>query len=646
MSVSVLMVLSLSLRISRSSGFLFTPAIWLLLSGVAVVGVTEGLSAFQVLDTPHVFCVWFLFLLTGAFWLKNHMPQGLRELPSQFVPRSRFEFFSIITLFTLLVVSFYLALASPPNNGDAIGYHNTRILHWVAQRNVSHFYSPDFRLIRMPPFASFLRLHALLLTGNDWLFNFTQWIAYFISILIASLMGWELSGGNRTAACGTALFVATIPMAVLQASSSQNDLTLGALLLAAAFILLLTKRNPRPTLSGVFYGMFWGLIGLTTLVKGTGYIFGAILVMSSIPGQWRVLGEHLRVKTYQKLLPIFLGIFCAVLCNLPHLVRNATFPKAQSEDVVIVPLKTWFSDGPQASVQKAADQIFKSALLEFDIFKKLPGVKEKILNLNLALERALSRPSFDPDLQSSKEADLKYFLMAPLPDEDYAGSFLHIFLILIAGSLILDRDKARKVGSETTIALGLTMLGALAFIFLIRWMPWNNRLVLPLVMLSAAPTMNILVQTHSKKVLMGFILMAAAYSSIFLFMNYAHPLLSLGRAKVQPFYARTRWENLFRDNSALRIEVDKTLTFVSEDCKDSRAGNTIELAHGAMGYEYYFWVGARKMNLPFHFEYSNPNGRSQGHCALIDKCGENEPFSLKECSANSNDKNSELKATQ
>src|SRR5439155_14043743 len=78
----------------------------------------------------------------------------------------------------------------------------------------------------------------------------------------------QLGAGPRAQAL-SALFCATIPMGILQATSTQNDYVLAFWLVCLAFTLLAALAEPANPLYLIGVG---ASLGLALLTKGTAYV--------------------------------------------------------------------------------------------------------------------------------------------------------------------------------------------------------------------------------------------------------------------------------------------------------------------------------------------------------------------------------------
>ncbi|MEW2143544.1 glycosyltransferase family 39 protein [Micromonospora vinacea] len=180
------------------------------------------------------------------------------------------------TIGGLVLVELLVALLAEPNNFDSQTYHLPKVEHWVAQGDLDFWPTAIHRQVTIPPGAEYLLLHLRLLTGGDQLYNLVQWAAGVVCLLVAARITAQLGGGRR-AQLLTAFVLATTPMVVLQATSTQTDLICAAWVACAATVVLdgLRRRTGWGTLLGL-----GAATGLTAVTKTSGLIaVGPLLVL-------------------------------------------------------------------------------------------------------------------------------------------------------------------------------------------------------------------------------------------------------------------------------------------------------------------------------------------------------------------------------
>ncbi|MGW3786129.1 ArnT family glycosyltransferase [Micromonospora chokoriensis] len=296
-----------------------------LLTGVYAVLVVELLGAMHALNRPAFVTAWLLFLVVAA------TAAGLRRRSSRPAPPSvatpqpvavgavvsgdspdaavepvatnsgpaptrtfpapsglvavavdawrtagRGERLLVGTIAGLVLVELLVALLAEPNNFDSQTYHLPKVEHWVAQGDLDFWPTAIHRQVTIPPGAEYLLLHLRLLTGGDQLHNLVQWAAGVLCLLVAARITAQLGGGRR-AQLLTAFVLATTPMVVLQATSTQTDLVCAAWVICAATLVLdgLRRRTGWGTLLGL-----GAATGLTAVTKTSGLIaVGPLLVL-------------------------------------------------------------------------------------------------------------------------------------------------------------------------------------------------------------------------------------------------------------------------------------------------------------------------------------------------------------------------------
>ncbi|MEH1094657.1 hypothetical protein [Micromonospora sp. CPCC 205739] len=179
----------------------------------------------------------------------------------------------------LLLVELLVALLAEPNNFDSQTYHLPKVEHWVAQGSLDFWPTAIHRQVTIPPGAEYLLLHLRLLTGGDALHNLVQWAAALGCLVVATRVVAQLGGGRR-AQLLTAFLLATTPMVVLQATSTQTDLVAAAWAGCAGTLALDGLRRRAGLGSLLALG---AATGLTALTKTSGLLaVGPLLVLWGI----------------------------------------------------------------------------------------------------------------------------------------------------------------------------------------------------------------------------------------------------------------------------------------------------------------------------------------------------------------------------
>ncbi|HZY87830.1 MAG TPA: glycosyltransferase family 39 protein [Gemmataceae bacterium] len=434
--------------------------------GVFVVALTEGLSLFGLLTRNALAVGWAAAALAAA--------AALRGAPAVRRPSARPDW--VAGLFAaaaaaVLGVTLVVALAAPPNTYDAMTYHLARVAHWAQDRAVGFYPTHCPRQLHMPPWAEYALAHLLLLAGGDRPANLVQWFSTAGAVLGVSLLAARLGAGPRGQAF-SALFCATLPMGVLQASSTQNDAVLAFWLVCLAYHVLRLHKRPA---WGNALGAGAGL-GLALLTKGTAYLFAAPLVAWLLfAWLWRYRGRAWA--------PLAVAGLLALALNLPHYGRNWRLYGSP-----LGPGAEHAGRFPYRNQVISAAALASNVLRNLALHLRLPSrqVNRAVEGQVIALHGLLGLGADDPRttwaalpfrLTSDTERDQR--LLAR--HEDHAANLPHLLLVGLGAAAGL-WGAAGRPGRAAGLGAAV-LLASLLFCLLLRWQPWHSRLHLPLFVL-------------------------------------------------------------------------------------------------------------------------------------------------------------------
>jgi hypothetical protein len=272
-----------------------------LLAAYAVV-LTESLGAAHLLTRGVLAFAWILAVASAIWWRRK--PTFVRPaLPDAILT-------AIIA--TILGILAFIAVKSPPNSTDAMAYHLPRVLFWAQQRSVQFFPTPYLNQIMLQPFAEYLMLHTYILSGGDRFINLIQWFGCLTSIVAVAAIAKEF-GADLRGQLLAALFCATLPNGILQATGAKNDYLLAAWLACAAYFLLRASCGSRG--GSRFDIVLAGLaLGLALGTKATAYLFVPPLLLAIAIPAWKWWRAHLP--------DIGLIALCSLTLDAPQYFRN------------------------------------------------------------------------------------------------------------------------------------------------------------------------------------------------------------------------------------------------------------------------------------------------------------------------------------
>jgi len=267
--------------------FLFASVAW----GTTLVAITEVLSLFQLFQREALLTAWVSVFVTGGMFYggllyhRVRMPFSLAKVrlvttPPIALHRWKISEWKVVFPSRLMVIMLLLiglqvmtlAMAAyqyAPNSWDSMTYHLARIVHWQQAQSVHHYATHIDRQIQMPPFASFVMAHLHTLTVGDQFVNLVQWFAMIVCLVGVAEIAWHL-GADQTGQVIAVLLCVSIPMGILQATSTQIDYVVAAWLVCFVAFGINVLRNVRQWSYIIGTGL---ALGLALLTKSSAFIY-------------------------------------------------------------------------------------------------------------------------------------------------------------------------------------------------------------------------------------------------------------------------------------------------------------------------------------------------------------------------------------
>ncbi|MBS1952667.1 MAG: hypothetical protein JST89_00630 [Cyanobacteria bacterium SZAS-4] len=464
----------------------------------------------------------------------------------------------VLAMAVLTLALGILAVYCSPNNYDSLTYHLSRIEHWINNRSVAHFQIHVLRQLTMNPAAEFLIMHLRLLSGTDYFSNVVQWFSMIGCLLGTSLLAKQL-GANARAQVLAAAFCLTIPIGILESTSTQNDYV--AALWFICFLLNLKNFDK----SAVWCGLSLGLFALT---KPTAYFFALpFLVLLSLAMFKRMGVAALRPLAVAAALSI---MFCA-----PFAMRNTMMFGTPFVN------KCNYGQGYRAgndaySLEYFASNVMRNAADE--LFTPIPICNKIIVG---AIERVHSIFHWDASDPKSTFDGITFGVIHPAfqLQEDTAGNPLHTVLFLIAVCLVIGYKQTPERRTLLLYSASL-MVGFFLFSAVLKWQPWHSRLLLPLYV-AAAPIVGCAFNRFSGKLNTALISVLLIYSLPYLLLNPNK--IVLGDENI---FAASRDSNYFRSIPNYYASYVSAIDFLDKN-HASRIG---VVAEDTSWCEYPLWV--------------------------------------------------------
>lgn len=444
-------------RLSFLLTFVFTNGYLILL--------TEFLNIFAWVSSWGIFLGWAaLILFLGSFYLCKRKKRKLRFPAFDFKGLSFWDWALIALIIIVLISVALVAFLSRPATADVLNYHLPRVAHWIQNHSVNHFASGIEIQNRYPPAAEYQVLHVFALTGNDLLVKFPAWTMLLVSIISGSLFASKL-GISRSGSLLTALFIATLPNAIMQASSVKNDLHVAGLTLLLAALMLTFLKGERSLAVMAAIALTFSLGYLT---KSTTILFMAPLIV------WFGIRSLKQFGLRSVISWVFLAIVVFLLINGGFFLRN---------------MKTFGSfQDVSASSRLINDEFtlkgtFSNLLRNLGFHLQYPweqirdGIELFIIKVHVKLGLDINEPSYTSD---------GYFaIKSPNTSSVQSGNTLHAHLLLLSVIVTIYLLIKHKLDPALWLPILLGGAGYLIFCTVIKWQVFGARYSLAVFFLMA-----------------------------------------------------------------------------------------------------------------------------------------------------------------
>ncbi len=468
----------------------------------------------------------------------------------------------------MLLVTLATALISPPNNWDSMSYHMSRVEYWIQNKTISFFKTNNPRQNILSPFSEFLILHFQILSGSDIFANLAQWINLIIVLAAVSLICKEFGLSIRLQLIA-ATFICSLPIVLLQASSTKNDIVVSTYILLFYYYQI-NLVNKYSIASVCFAGL---ALGLGILTKGTSYIllFAIGITYVSYLIAFKIWGIKEIIFRYGAIFSI------GLLINLPHLTRN--FFKYND----FLGLST---------LPSLTNELFSFGVIFSNLIRHIAyqlGTNINIINWYIyrIVKILLGNNVSDPKT-SFLDRDFRppFFSL----HEDAAGNIIHTILIIMI--FLISIAFIKQIKRIQITSLYITIISILLYCLLLKWQPWTGKL-LPLFVITTPFLMVVLehiLQIKELKITFYIILIIMLIGTFpYLFYNKSRPLLA---SKNKSILHQERFESYFNNRPDLYIQYKKIISEL--DKTEVSKKDSIALHLGGDSWDYPFLVMLKK----------------------------------------------------
>ncbi len=521
------------------SAILSAAIVW----GVIVALSTEIFSLFKFLTFEWVFGLWLVVNIFGLIVylkFKSVKPIFDKNLDNKFPSVLMGLLGGVLFIFAAVGL---IAVVAPPNNWDSMTYHMSRVVHWMQNRSVEHYPTSYVPQLYHPPWAEFAIMHFQIISGGDRFANLIQWSSMVGCAIAVSLIAKQL-GANGRGQVFAAVFAATLPMGILQGSSTQNDY-------AVCFWVVCFVSCGLAGLSAGITGFntfkIGASLGLALLTKTTAYIFCLPFII------WFIVGgiKGFRGKMLQPILIIAAVTF---LINIGHFWRNYD-------------LFGYAIGAPQDFTKEYKIEVFTLPTFLSNVIRNLgmqAGTSVSRINgaivgaINI-LHRILGVATNDPRI--TWPPGQVFAIATPSFNENTATNPIHFWLTFAAIALIFKTPSLRKTKIVLTYLIAVIMT-FLLLCLLLKLQPWHSRHHLSIFVLFS-PLFGLAISELSNLKIANYLVAILIVMSLpGIFHNKFRPML--GDSNI---FNSSRHELYFTSRPQIEVAYNQAVDFVkSQNC--------------------------------------------------------------------------------
>lgn len=432
-----------------------------------------------------------------------------------------------------LILLFIQGIIYPPTNWDSMTYHLPRIVHWINHGSLDYYPTHIVRQLYQPPFAEYAILQTIALNQSD-LFAFLIQFVFYI-LVVATIIEITCYFSNKENVRWIAGILALfLPEAILQATSTQNDIVVSYFIASSILFMLINLKKPT-RLNFIFLGT---AIGLALLTKALAYVYLPVFV-----GLFIVLFIKKNYSIWKKSYFVGAGLTLLIvfLLNINHFKKNdelcnnimGTDPKEDQEYKL-----------EDRSIRGISSNTIKNVALHLDPFF--------VGNLgNVLVEKIHLIMHYDPNKKGMNYVDTKFTSYPGWRNhEDTQPNFFHLLLGLISlVSIAIIFFRKRVEAYEVSFYYICIIVSFLMFNYLLKWQPWNTRIHLPLFFLMIPAITIVSTQLKLKLnltyVAIIFLIPYGFYMSIF---NYSRPIITKEKLTSKIKCSDNRYKKYFANN--------------------------------------------------------------------------------------------------
>lgn len=533
-----------------------------IISGAYGVLSLEALSVIDAVTQPALVLIWTLPLIALCLGLGILLRRYKRlRIPAFTFPHGGLERLIIIGFVLILAITALVAWLTPPQTWDSLNYHMSRVAHWAQNKSLRPFATGIEIQNSIPPGAELGMLHLYVLAGGDRFVNFIEWFSMVGSVIAVSFIASRLGASSRGQWLA-ALFVVTLPMGIVQASSSMTDYVVTFWVLCATVEVLALDMDQPNTITSLMASIAAGLAILTKPIAYTYLLPFAIFAAFS-----------LMLKRFWR--PFFQGMIIAIgivgLLNSGYFVRTT---------------QIYGSMFAGDQVSRHANQVLDLRGLTSNVIRNAGlhiGTPSEYINKAIYLVINQAHNWIGLDVDDPRTGHGEFRIKKPTTNEITIGNPIHALTILVIILIIILR---RRNYSKRLFFYSLLSLSSFfIFSFVFKWQLFGSRYHLPFFTLMMPVVGIIISQSTSQKIqyAMAATILIGAWPTLMSIQS--RPILPDDESRVGSVLVESR-QNLYFGNGPYYQDPYLNIT---ERIMDAGC-ESVGLALSGGSAEYLFWV--------------------------------------------------------
>jgi 4-amino-4-deoxy-L-arabinose transferase-like glycosyltransferase len=550
--------------------FLQAAVLW----GVVLVAITEGLSLGHALTAGWVAACWAVAAVAAAVWAMRSggIKRRWHHIRWTRPHLDRMSGGILAAMAVIVACLLVVAWVAPPNNTDSLQYHMSRVVHWAQDRSLQHYATAYDPQIYQPVWAESAILNLRILWGDDKPANLVQWFSMVGALIGVSALAKRLGASLRGQLAATA-FALSVPIAILESTSTQNDSVAAFWLVCLAYFVVhaIQEDSSFPVVLSTA-----GALGLGLLTKGTFYPYATPFIA------WYIAHGLLRRQWRQLARGLALLALVVALLNGAYWARN---------------VQTY--GGPLGSTQNFEEQTG---------IGRSPGTMAVALVSNVALNFGLPGSVLNAQIVDGVNtlaqwlhAESEGFRLASVWNfEDLAGNPVHVLLVP-ASLLVLWIRRRQNLGQIVSWYALVAVVSFATMAVVVHSDPWGVRFQTPFFIVWA-PVLGVSASALGRRTAAAVAILLVLASLPWVLFNRTRPMIG--------WRPRTSTDSIFRTPATESLFANwierRDPSIAAAQVVEATGCRQIGLRLDSHDWEYSFWWLLKAPQSGIHIEVLNP----------------------------------------